>query len=299
MLDLSIIICTYNPKQQLLARALDALKAQTLNVNQWELVIIDNQSEPAVPTELIRWHPNGRVIREERLGLTQARLRGMRETSAPALVFVDDDAVLNNDYLSEALWVARTYPQVGVFGGNISLDTEIPIPDFYRPHLALLAERRVEKNIWGCLYHDKLVPPGVGMVVQRDVAEAYTKDLTSIQTELDRKGNLLTSGGDNDIAYTACDRGRAIGLFKNLHLIHLIPRERLTKAYMLRLMESISFSSAVLASTRPQLNSVLTKQHRLLKLMEYILAGKFTIPIALAKLRGQQRAKQFLKGTTK
>ena len=42
----------------------------------------------------------------ERLGLTPARLRGIRESRGELLVFVDDDNVLERDYLEVALALA-------------------------------------------------------------------------------------------------------------------------------------------------------------------------------------------------
>ena len=49
------------------------------------------------------WHPNGRHIFEGQLGVAYARQRGMREMSADLLVFVDDDNVLDPNYLAEVL----------------------------------------------------------------------------------------------------------------------------------------------------------------------------------------------------
>ena len=50
----------------------------------------------------ISWHPNGRHVREDELGLTPARLRGVAEAVAELLVFVDDDNILDPDYLEQA-----------------------------------------------------------------------------------------------------------------------------------------------------------------------------------------------------
>ena len=41
-MDFSVIICTHNPRSDYLRRVLDALKAQTLLREQWELLLIDN-----------------------------------------------------------------------------------------------------------------------------------------------------------------------------------------------------------------------------------------------------------------
>ena len=74
---LSVIIPTHNPNWNYLRQVLEALAAQTLDHSQWELVIVDNASSEMGDG---RWEmggiPNARIVREERLGLTNARLRG-------------------------------------------------------------------------------------------------------------------------------------------------------------------------------------------------------------------------------
>src|SRR5271155_5863652 len=97
---LSAIICAHNPREDYLRRVLDGLRAQTLPLEQWELLLIDNASGVSVADRFdLSWHPLGRHIREEELGLTPARLCGMKESKAEILVLVDDDTVLDPDYL--------------------------------------------------------------------------------------------------------------------------------------------------------------------------------------------------------
>src|SRR5260221_7594577 len=119
-MECSVIICTHNPRPDYLRRVLDALRAQTLPKEQWELLLIDNASkEPLASTWDLSWHPHARQIREDELGLTPARLRGIKESQAEVLVFVDDDNVLAADYLSTALELSRSRPGVGALGGKI------------------------------------------------------------------------------------------------------------------------------------------------------------------------------------
>ncbi len=78
MIAVSAIICTHNPRRDYLKRVLNALQAQTLPKDEWELLIIDNASEQALATDWdLSWHPLPRHIREDELGLTPARLRGI------------------------------------------------------------------------------------------------------------------------------------------------------------------------------------------------------------------------------
>src|SRR6185295_2735522 len=94
--EISVITCAYNPRPDHLQLVLDALRTQTLDRQRWEYLLVDNASDQGLtfPAEA-SWHSNGRLIREERLGLTPARLRGIQESTGDLLVFVDDDNVLD------------------------------------------------------------------------------------------------------------------------------------------------------------------------------------------------------------
>ena len=97
MPDTSVILCSHNPRPDYLRRVLDALDAQTLSKENWELLLIDNASKARLADSWgLSWHPRARHIREDELGLMSARLRGIRESCGDLLVFVDDDNVLES-----------------------------------------------------------------------------------------------------------------------------------------------------------------------------------------------------------
>src|SRR5258706_13145188 len=99
-MECSVIICTHNPRADYLKRVLGALKAQTLPKEQWELLLIDNASKESISKLCdLTWHPQARHVREDELGLTAARLRGIAESMGNVLVFIDDDNLLEEDYL--------------------------------------------------------------------------------------------------------------------------------------------------------------------------------------------------------
>ena len=85
--DVSVILCTYNPRADYLDRVLVGLRRQTLSFQHWELLLIDNASNESLADRFdIGWHPNGRHVREDELGLTPARLRGISEAVAELLI---------------------------------------------------------------------------------------------------------------------------------------------------------------------------------------------------------------------
>src|SRR5690348_1101571 len=100
--NLSVITCAHNSRDDYLMRVTNALNNQTLDKASWEYLLIDNASAERLAEKIdLSWHPKARLVREEKLGLTPARLRGIREATGEMLVFVDDDNVLDPDYLKE------------------------------------------------------------------------------------------------------------------------------------------------------------------------------------------------------
>lgn len=251
--QLTLILCTHNPRMDYLQRTLESLRAQDLPTQHWEFLLIDNGSHEPLSTKIdLSWHPHGRVIREDTLGLTPARLRGISESTGPLLVFVDDDNELAPNYLTQALALAETNPQLGAFGGSVTGVFETPPPAWSKAYLCYLAIREVTRSVWTNEFRYDVVPVGAGMCLRRTLALAYAQNLasSSARTQLDRKGTSLASGGDSDMAFTALDQGLGIGLFPQLSLKHLIPSGRLQLAYLEKLSYSIAYSSVLLLHLR-------------------------------------------------
>lgn len=247
---ISVIICTHNPRRDYLDKVLQALKSQTLSTELWELLLIDNASDQILAAEIdLSWHPQYRHIREEQLGLTPARLRGIHEAEGKLFVFVDDDNVLADDYLEESLRLLSTHPFVGAFGGSVVAETESPLEAWQQPYLSFLAVREVQKPVWGNIsFYGQNVPNGAGMCVRCEVAHHYCDLIFNdpLRIQLDRRGNLLSSGGDTDLALTAHDCGYATGVFPSLKLKHIIPKHRLEVKYLLRLKREGGVSGFIL-----------------------------------------------------
>lgn len=249
---LSVVVCTHNPRAEYLRRCLAGLEAQTLPRNRWELLIVDNASAPAIAPDL-SWHPHARIVREDTLGLTPARLRGIRETIGDLLVFADDDNVLDADYLERASDTAATHPFLGAWSGQCRPAFDEPPPDWTRRYWGNLVIREFDRDVWSNLPRlPQSMPCGAGLCIRRAVAAQYVVLYESGKRpfQLDRRGDMLLSGGDNDLAACACDVGLGVGLIAALKLTHLIPPGRLQEDYLARLIESIAFSSVVLAHLR-------------------------------------------------
>lgn len=295
---ISVIICTHNPRRDYLEATLDGLRAQTLPADQWEFLLIDNASEAGrAPDAELGWHPGARLIVEKKLGLTPARLRGIREAKGDLLIFVDDDNILDPDFLESALKIASERPYLGSWSGQCRPRFDEPPPEWTRRYWGNLVLREFKEDRWSNLPRlADTMPCGAGLCVRREIALHYLKLNETGQRgfQFDRTGNSLVSGGDNDLAACACDLGLGVGLMTSLKLQHLIPPVRLTADYLTRLAEGIHFSSALLDHARGLPVVARSRGRRLLDRIRLQMTAQPHRSIQSAAIRGFDRAVEVL-----
>ena len=257
MFAISVIICSHNPREDYLRRTLDGLKAQTLPLKDWELLLVDNASkEPLAKRFDLSWHPNARHLCEDKIGLTSARLMGTAESKSNLLVFVDDDNVLRPDYLQTCLKISADYPFLGAWGGSCIPEFEIEPAAELRPFLYGLMIEKLDVSVWAKLPSGgPALPHGAGMALRRNVAATYREQVLKdpLRRVLDRSGKKLGSGGDSDMALTGFQLGLGAGRFPQLELTHLIAARRLTMDYLEGLFEGFGYGGVILVAIHDQL----------------------------------------------
>lgn len=249
-MQLSVIIPTHNPHAGRLQQALRALRAQTLSPGEWETVLVDSASIPALT--LAEWSPPGptnlRLVAESELGLSRARRRGFAEARGEFIVMVDDDNVLAPDYLERVVALFSAHPKVGALGGRSQPEFELTPPVWVHEFADLIACRDLGRTplistglrnpATGRNEYPTFAPIGAGMALRRAAATAWLERPGAPRLS-DRHGSELTSGGDNDIVFCAMKAGWEVGYFPTLSLTHLIPASRTSREYLGRLNRGI------------------------------------------------------------
>jgi len=118
VLELSIIVCTYN-RADLLGQCLESLFAQDAPKDIYEVIVVDNNSTDSteeVVKEQIKLHPSLRYIKETKVGLSYARNTGYKSSLGSWVGYIDDDALSNPDLVSEVIRTIEHYP-FDCFGG--------------------------------------------------------------------------------------------------------------------------------------------------------------------------------------
>lgn len=239
MTNISVIICAYNPNQDIFVKVIESLKNQSLSTKFWELIIIDNNSVLPIANWLdLSWHPNAKIVVEQQQGLIYARNRGTLESKFEYLASVDDDTPLFSDYLENVQMIYTEFPDLGIIGGRSFPIFEIQPPSYVNKFKTFLAIRDLgEQRIFQKLADEKVINyPSCSPILiapRRTCMIEYLDyfNKNEISKDLGRKGNSLASGEDNDINLFIYKRGYTLAYFPELKFHHIIQKSRLSLNY--------------------------------------------------------------------
>jgi glycosyltransferase involved in cell wall biosynthesis len=234
--NIDVVICTYNRAANL-DNTLSALGAQRVSGYViWSVLVVDNGSTDST-ADVVEAHrlrhllPGLRRVVESEKGLTPARRRGVGETSAPWIAFVDDDNLLDPGWLDAIARAIRANPAAGGIGGRVISDWEQPAPNFFKGFCCF-----PEQNCDVARETMSLV--GAGLVVRR----AALVECGWLERPLlaDRVGKRLVSGGDIEITERIRAAGYPLWRTPDAVLRHHIPSSRATWRYLLRIQYGLA-----------------------------------------------------------
>ncbi len=228
----SVIVPTYGGRPIYLNDALRSVQGQRIAENEYEIIVIDNS-----PTgEVIKTINNDvkqnafcpvRYVREPRAGLHNARHAGAREARGEILVYIDDDVIVDQDWL-KALLNPFENPQVGCAGGKAVPMWEATLPDWYQQfdagYLSLLdlgeetQELKWPACVWGC-----------NMAVRKSVlfsVGGFNPDGLG-----DKRRIWLRGDGECGLQEKIYKSGLRVMYEPKAWLYHRIPASRLTQEY--------------------------------------------------------------------
>ena len=227
-----ICICTYNPRPDIFRRVIDALARQSARTAM-QVIVIDNASSPPLrEADLAPLAAAGvvtRLCRELERGVAFARGRAIRESTAPLILFVDDDNELADDYVEVALALADAHPEVGCLGGQLLPAPGVVIPRWFRPIASFFAidpdgfsEARTGYVTYKATPND---PPTAGLLVRRAIVELYL-EFAPMFGELGRTPGRAASVEDSLLVRQAHRLGFLCARRPELRLWHHIDPRR-------------------------------------------------------------------------
>ena len=281
---ISAIICTYrNPHY--LKGAIRSLLNQTLPANQYEIIVVDNNSQDETPeivhqlsteTDLIV-----RYVKETRRGLSNARNSGIEAAQGEIVAFLDDDAEAESNWLSNLFDVYKE-PNIWAAGGKL-----LPLwhiderPDWlteeYVTWLSLLDQGDQSRPL---TWPERIL--GANFSFRKSIFPI----VGYFDPTLGRKGTALLGHEDTELQQRIHKNGKLVYYVANAIVYHHVPAERVTERYFLRRQYGASRSQVALLlkqqgflpTLRQVLRQVIVLAKRSLMIIQLILFRKRPIP---------------------
>jgi len=244
---ISIVLCCHN-SAGLLPDTLSRLAVQTLSPGRsCEVIVIDNASTDATATIALECWPADcpiglRVVLEPKIGLSNARLRGIAEARYEIICFVDDDNRLAPDWVEIVADVMHEHPDVGACGGQIEAECETAKPNWFDHFQSYYAVGKQAEQA-GDVTDSRGYLWGAGLCLRRSAWEQVQE--TGFDFLLSgRKGRALSAGEDAELCYALRLNGWRLWYDPRLRMSHFITRERLTWSYLRRISRGFGAATA-------------------------------------------------------
>jgi len=233
MVRISAVVCTLN-RAAYLAKAVESLVNQTYPKEHYEIIVVDNGSTDNTREVVEQFSQSARVryIYEPIKGLSQARNTGWQAAGGKYVAYLDDDAIACPHWLEKMMEAFETVePAPASVGGRV-----VPIWESERP--AWLKEKMLGAYAiadWGdqARFFKPSSPEhhvGCNVAYSREVLQ----ECGGFNVNLGRKGKNLLSNDEHLIRKYMDSHGLGIYYDPEILVDHLVPKERLTRRFMLR-----------------------------------------------------------------
>ncbi len=129
MLGVSVVLATYN-RSKLLRRCLQSLAAQEHSGDDFEVVVVDDGSEDDTEDTVLQFKetislPRIRYIRIPHVGPAKARNIGIEQSNEDIVVFIDDDAYVDKNWLRKLVECFETHDVQAVEGAVLNTENRV------------------------------------------------------------------------------------------------------------------------------------------------------------------------------
>lgn len=240
---ISIIVCTYN-RDKYIYQCLSRI-AENVTRFDWEIILINNNSTDNTATECKRFETdypcsNFHYFVESTSGLSHARNRGIKEAHGKWFVFLDDDSMIQTNYIENlGIWLEQ-YPNVGAFGGKIDPFFEDKTPSWLSKwSMGFVSAIDLGNKV--TVFQQGKYPIGANMGIARKAIDT----VGDFNTSLGRTKELLLGGEEKDIFMRIQNANFSIYYFPNIDVQHCIPAKRTTYEFIRRLGYGVGVSECL------------------------------------------------------
>lgn len=221
----SVIICTSNRCEQ----SVDSVKSiinQSLSPEKYEIILVNN-SKTDIPDN---YFPDRvKIVSEPSLGLSKARNTGAAAAKGEYLLYIDDDAVADENMLSAIYYSFKEHSKISIIGGQIILELPNPKPDvFLEGRESVWSGYTVPYKIFREIREQYEFPYGACFAVKHSVLDA----LGGFSKEYGRCGNNYAGGEETALCFKAQKLGFKIGIEPNAYVRHCVAAKRFSKEHI-------------------------------------------------------------------
>ena len=239
---LTLIICTYN-REKYIGNLLESIVRNDYPKDQYEILLVDNNSIDSTPEICKRFaelHPEVafRYVQEHEQGLSAARNKGIREANGDIIIYVDDDALVDEHYIAYFAEFFDEHPEVMAAGGPIEPLYETCEPVWMTPYTKALLCGWLNYGNQVREYPSGRYPGGGNAAYRKEVFEK----VGFFNTALGRKGTSLMASEEKDIFDKMHTLGMPVRYIPGPVLHHIIPQTKLERPYFDRLTLQIGIS---------------------------------------------------------
>jgi len=231
MIKICVIICTYN-RSGYLPKLIESFEKQTLSDDLFDILMVDNNSTDAtrdVVKQLQGAMPNLRYVFEPEQGLSIARNRGLKETDAPLIAYIDDDAYAEPRWLFSVVDGFGRDDEIVCVGGPVELDWQGArpswVPKSYESLFTSVDHGPDERYLSS---KDYLV--GANIAFRRE----WLVDRGGFPEALGRRGLCLLSGEEALVYKDVFATGNKAYYHPGAKVTHCVTRERKTMKWFFR-----------------------------------------------------------------
>lgn len=230
--EATVAICCYNASEYL-PKLLGLLLKQSCPV-LWEILIVDNNSSDNSVNIVKDFTKTSKIpvrfVQETEQGIPYARNRAIEESkNSTFLVFIDADELPDKNWLVTAIKSLQTH-SADCVGGEIGLDlSHRPawLCDSMLPFLGQVKHGNKPFKI-----QDRSTPIWSGNIAYR---LSLFKGTLPFDTRYNRKGKGIGGGSDGILFRKLLESDCVMRYEPEMRIIHLIPPEKLTRYYFLKL----------------------------------------------------------------
>ena len=255
MIRLSLVIATYNRAEQLMV-TLGSVAMQSAEAKSWECIVVDNNSSDDTRQRVEafqRKHSdlNIRYVFEQNQGLSYARNAGIMASHGDIVAFIDDDEHIVKDFITAYIDLFDQHPDAMAAGGEIIAEYPTGRPRWMSRYTERPIANPMSFGDRVRLFPSGRIPGGGNMAMRRRLFDS----VGMFNTSLGRTGKRLLGGEESDLFERIANSGYRVYYVPRAVMYHIIPEEKLSRDYFVRLATNTGISQR----TRAELNNTMFK----------------------------------------